>query len=1012
MTYLINQLILLTFFVFCIMSMTSARTGSPSNNSLVHAVDTSSSTSSFSSTSQKFNPTSKKKVLILDVDNTLYNEEHLQSNGGLGIEEQIIRKTHAFGRKYYSLTKEQCDELYRNFGSTIEGLRDMLISQKKKDIEIEQMLQQYYSYVYDGIDMSCLLPSPQTSQTHTGYSHEEDTMQKRQMLIDLLQNIPHPVYLASNSPKGHVLKVINSLGLSNVKFEGIVTPDSNRDSQGAAGTQSYPTKSNPTTYYHDLIQRFNPSTHELFLIDDSSKNLEQAELVGIKGIRVHGQDDARLTLDTAISIFLGHLDLSSYSFSDVQYLESKNSVDLVSINKQVWNDLTKELSRILLNSDVFRVVDLGAGLLSMLHLILDGDGEKKSIVNMLSLSRQINEVNYIAYESNANLLGMCFQKLNQKGFIKVESEHKNEDEHTFEKQVDDVKVHVVIRVKNFNDDTLQAGEMTPQLVVGCCFADLFDPEDLSTSISRYLKLSSTGGFESRNSPSNTTLIYFPITFAGTTQFLPPKPFCEEVDDSKKVKTIPSDTLAFRLYAQSLSEHHGHNLDLSKIVDAMKNSNGKLIAMGKSNWDIDPVKNKYLWETMMYFFASSACPQILKRNLDSTGWIQRARKERPNISVINQDLLFSISSVGGRSDEEESRKNHNDMQCTESKPMYQTVDEIIFQSPYRVEKASKKWDISQNRHLGPGQVEVKSICSLISSGTELKIFKGMFDDAALDVNIKGMQDESMKYPLTYGYSLVGVVTRCASDVIDAQNIIGRTVFTFSPHSSHAILDRDSIQIVPEGTDPDDAIFMPAVETALSIVHDANAQIGENIAIYGQGLVGLLVNAIMSTQQKLLYSANFNTLTAFDTLNDRLAMASVMGASQALLPNESSSVGKFDVSIEVSGNPRALQSAIDNTKDGGRIIVASWYGNTDIKLKLGIDFHRSHKIIKTSQVSTIPAELSTLWSKERRFALTWELVRTLKPSRLITKKLCLDEAQTAYELLDQGKEIAISFVYENK
>ena len=85
------------------------------------------------------------------------------------------------------------------------------------------------------------------------------------------------------------------------------------------------------------------------------------------------------------------------------------------------------------------------------------------------------------------------------------------------------------------------------------------------------------------------------------------------------------------------------------------------------------------------------------------------------------------------------------------------------------------------------------------------------------------------------------------------------------------------------------------------------------------------------------------------------------------------------------------------------------NADVNLKLGIDFHRSHKTIKTSQVSTIPADLSTLWSKDRRFSLTWELVRMLRPSRLITKSVTLDEAQEAYERLEKGLEIAVSFVY---
>jgi len=297
--------------------------------------------------------------------------------------------------------------------------------------------------------------------------------------------------------------------------------------------------------------------------------------------------------------------------------------------------------------------------------------------------------------------------------------------------------------------------------------------------------------------------------------------------------------------------------------------------------------------------------------------------------------------------------------------------------------------------------VRSVCSLISSGTELKIFKGMFDDAALDVNIDGMADERMAYPLSYGYSLVGRVTRCGSNV--DQDLLGRLVFTFSPHSSHVIVDYNALQVVPVGIDAMDAIFMPSVETALSMVHDAHIRVGESVAVFGQGLIGLLVTAILSQQ------ALPGTVTTFDGIPERLAASSAMGSSQALLPTEAESAGPFDVSIEVSGNARALQSAIDNTRSGGRVIVGSWYGNADVKLKLGIDFHRSHKTIKTSQVSEIPAELTALWSKERRFALTWELVRQIRPSRLITRRTTLQHAKAAYDALDQGKEISVSFSY---
>lgn len=219
------------------------------------------------------------------------------------------------------------------------------------------------------------------------------------------------------------------------------------------------------------------------------------------------------------------------------------------------------------------------------------------------------------------------------------------------------------------------------------------------------------------------------------------------------------------------------------------------------------------------------------------------------------------------------------------------------------------------------------------------------------------------------------------------------------------------LVPPDMSAEDAIFMPSVETALSIVHDAHIRVGENVAVYGQGLIGLLITSILSlsTTANSAPSPRFGTITAFDTISNRLAMASTMGASQALSPVQASNSGPFDVSIEVSGNANALQSAIDNTSSGGRVIVGSWYGKGDVALKLGIDFHRSHKTIKTTQVSTIPAKLSTLWSKERRFELTWELMRAIRPSQLLSKTVTLDEAQNAYESLDKGDNIAISFRY---
>ncbi|KAL7451287.1 hypothetical protein ACHAWC_003116 [Mediolabrus comicus] len=873
---------------------------------------------------------------------------------GEGIESQIVRNTHLFGLLHFNLTSEGCDELYKKYGSTIEGLRHTL-----PEHLVEDTMRRFYDEVYDPIDFGCLLGIRDSNHhlgigggakhERSGYDHGH-ALQKRRALAELLASISEmcPVYLASNSPRAHIMRVLSSMGLAHVEFAGILSPDANEED-----SHFYPTKSSPTKYYRQVLSQHSPQSNCIILLDDSLYNIRQANTVGIKGIHVNGVDR---TLEEGLAEALGHIlpvpsgdnaFRTQYAFSDVNYLCAKNKVDANAIDPNVWERLGQELTQRLQRKkdNVLRIADLGAGVLSMLELLLNGGGKDERLKTSLfeqihndSSREQLVKVEYFAYESNTNLMEGCKEKLTQLGFQEMS------DKACWRLSLSNLEVTVHLISTDFQNEQKPTPESI-DLIIGCCFADLFDPDLLALSLRRF-------AHKSRTFPP---LVYLPITFAGRTRFGSTSYPFEELNHMNSDRIIPSDTTSFQMYSKSLIKHD-HNLDPSRIVNAICSFGGSLIARGSSDWIIDPKSDKYLWETMI-LHSMHVC-----------------KKERNGLSSLS-------------------------------------VEEIQFVAPYNVTTVTKEWN---RRHLGPDQIEVESLCSLVSSGTELKIFKGNFESASLDVNIKGMADEAMEYPLAYGYSLVGRVVACGSSVADSESLIGRKVFTFSPHSSRVITDRDAVQIVPDGIEAEDAIFMPSVETALSLVHDAHVRLGENVAVYGQGLIGLLVTAILSNQHSSTISSfrQYGSVTSFDALDDRLSMSSSMGATSALQPQAAEKAGPFDVTIEVSGNPRALQSAIDNTSNNGRIIVGSWYGSTDVILRLGIDFHRSHKTIQASQVSTIPAALTGLWTKERRFALTWDLVRDLQPSRLISKRMRLTDAQEAYELLDRGKEIAICFKYDGQ
>jgi len=335
---------------------------------------------------------------------------------------------------------------------------------------------------------------------------------------------------------------------------------------------------------------------------------------------------------------------------------------------------------------ILRVADVGAGLLSMLSLLLKGQHDKKPLLNMLH--QKVKGVEYYAYEPNESLLEGCRENLKRLGFTLKE---EKESELVYHRSNQNVTVH--LRIMDFTNDG-DCQEVEPNLIVGCCFADLMDPHVLVESLLRF-----TAG----SSSQKDTLVYFPITFAGITQFLPPQPFNTRTDASRR--TIPSDTTAFSLYSNALTLEHGHNLDPNKLVNAMSDYGATLLHRGPSNWKIDPKENEYLWKTMLYFFGTVGASEMMKRGWDSVGWMDRAKQGRPSIEVTNIDLLFRLGNAYDDVGLVEVTGN------TSEDGGQLSINEIQFTAPYEVGTVTKTLDTKDGAHLGPNQVEGEILCEL-------------------------------------------------------------------------------------------------------------------------------------------------------------------------------------------------------------------------------------------------------------------------------------------------------------
>jgi len=303
----------------------------------------------------------------------------------------------------------------------------------------------------------------------------------------------------------------------------------------------------------------------------------------------------------------------------------------------------------------------------------------------------------------------------------------------------------------------------------------------------------------------------------------------------------------------------------------------------------------------------------------------------------------------------------------------------------------------------GEVRVRTELSGVSPGTELLVYRGdVPSDLAADETIDAL-DGTFSYPLQYGYAAVGRVTAVGDDVPD--DWLDRRVFAFNPHESHFLADPE--MLVPTDMPPEQALFVPNVETAVNFVMDARPRIGARVVVFGQGPVGLLTTA-------LLAEFPLAELVTVDPDSHRRSLSESFGADRAVPPAAVDDLfaDGADIAFELSGEPDALEDAIDATGYAGQVIVGSWYGSKPMTLHLGERYHRSHIRVRSSQVSQIDPDHADRWDKSRRMAYVRSWLAEADLDGLLTHVMHVENAGEAYAVLDGRRDdvVQVAFRYD--
>ena len=297
-----------------------------------------------------------------------------------------------------------------------------------------------------------------------------------------------------------------------------------------------------------------------------------------------------------------------------------------------------------------------------------------------------------------------------------------------------------------------------------------------------------------------------------------------------------------------------------------------------------------------------------------------------------------------------------------------------------------------------EVLVETICSAISAGTEMLVYRGEFP------KLKDVHDSvssELKYPLAYGYACVGKVQGIGKKV--NREWEGKLVFSFQPHTSHFVSKPENLIPLPAPVAPENACFLPNMETAVNLVQDGAPILGERVLVLGQGVVGLLTAS-------LLNEFPLESLYVVDGIELRRNAIKVEGSKVTKLAPRDLEPSTFDLSYELTGSPATLNTAIEHTTFSGRIVIGSWYGQKRAEIDLGGSFHRSRIKLISSQVSSISPELSGRWDKSRRFEVTWQALERIQPAKWITHRFALNDASKAYQLLDENPQETIQVVFD--
>ncbi len=302
-------------------------------------------------------------------------------------------------------------------------------------------------------------------------------------------------------------------------------------------------------------------------------------------------------------------------------------------------------------------------------------------------------------------------------------------------------------------------------------------------------------------------------------------------------------------------------------------------------------------------------------------------------------------------------------------------------------------------LKPGEIRVQTRFGAAKTGSEMAGFKGYANprgDYDEEWHLFRAEQPMFHFPMGLGNTCVGDITEVGEGVTGLEP--GQTVFRKGPFREEHVWPADGVWTLPDGVSWKAAACLDPADFALGAVRDGNVRIGDTVAVFGMGAIGLMA-------VQLAKLAGAYPVIAVDPLENRREVAVEVGADIVLDPTACDAgleikkeTGKrgADVCIEYSGSHLALQAALRGVAYNSVVVAGAWPGAYPAGLDLGAEAHFNQPKIVFSRACSVPNPDYPNWDEPRLFEVAWRLLSdgSLNSEAIVRPIVAFEELLVAY------------------